>query len=248
MKLLSLLISLMLGAAVLLVFIRPWGALQPTIEGARKTPPAVPANHAPLDPAAEDGTARVDAGVKPAEATAKPPPEVGEPQEPKPEQPKTHLLAREQADAERSAALKDKTHATKPTPPETKRYFQVKVRDAGTLEVDLPAAKTLVIRLAGIDSREADETCNRENGTKWPCGAKSRAALIRLIRYRAVTCTLPPGGETDDFAARCSLMGQDLSVWLVRRGWATPKHDAEPALGEALAAAKTEGVGLWARD
>ena len=40
-------------------------------------------------------------------------------------------------------------------------------------------------------------------------------------------------------------MGQDLSAWLVRQGWATPKDGAEPALGEALKAAKTERLGLW---
>ncbi|MGB6949377.1 MAG: thermonuclease family protein, partial [Methyloceanibacter sp.] len=79
----------------------------------------------------------------------------------------------------------------------------------------------------------------------WPCGAKARAALTRYIRYRAVTCTLPPGGESADFAARCSLRGRDLSVWLVRRGWARPKSD-EPEFTKAMAAAINERLGLWA--
>ena len=131
--------------------------------------------------------------------------------------------------------MEDKSHATTPKPPVTKLYFKVKVRDAGTLEAALPKAETVVvIRLDGVAARKADETCTKGDGTIWPCGAQARGALVHLIRTRAVTCTLPPGGEQAEFAARCSVMGQDLSAWLVRQGWATPKEDAEPALTEAL--------------
>lgn len=246
MKFLSLLVSLMLGAAVILVFIRPWGAWQSTIEDASHESPAAPAKPPPAVGGAEGGTAGV---VEPGSATSGAPRANGAPPEPTPEEPtpeelRPHLLAREQAEAERSAALKDKAEATAPKPVETKRYFKVKVRDAGTLEADLPGER-VVIRLAGIDSHEADATCKREDGTIWPCGAKARAALTRYIRYRAVTCTVPGGGESGDFAARCSLRGQDLSVWLVRRGWARPKSD-EPEFTKAMAAAITERLGLWA--
>jgi endonuclease YncB( thermonuclease family) len=156
------------------------------------------------------------------------------------------MLAAEKAEAERSAALEQK--AAKPVPRETKRYFKVRVRDAGTLEAGLLPTDTVLIRLEGIDAREANETCKKENGTSWPCGAKARAALTRFIRTRAVTCTLPQGGETKDFAARCSVMGQDLSTWLVRQGWATPQKGAEPELAKALDAAKSERLGLWQSD
>ena len=164
----------------------------------------------------------------------------------KPAEPKTHLLAREQADAERSAALKDKTHATAPAPPDDQALFQGEGARRGHAGSRLAQSeKAVVIRIDGIAAREADETCKRDDGTIWPCGAQARGALIHLIRTRAVTCTLPPGGEAAEFAARCSVMGQDLSAWLVRQGWATPKDGTEPALGEALKAAKTERLGLW---
>ena len=107
------------------------------------------------------------------------------------------MLAAEKAEAERNAALQQK--AATPLPRETKRYFKVRVRDAGTLEAGLLPTDTVVIRLEGIDAREADETCKKENGASWPCGAKARAALIRFIRSRAVTCTLPQGGEDQGF-------------------------------------------------
>ena len=236
MKLLSLILSLLLGAAVLLFFLRPWAGKLTIESGAGKEQAPAPAGATPAPPAS-DATGAVGTPPKPEDA---------DPPGAKQAEPKTHLLAREQADPERSAALQDKSHATAPTPPETKLYFKVKVRDAGTLEADLPKSeKVVVIRIDGIAAREADETCKRDDGTTWPCGAQARGALIHLIRTRAVTCTLPPGGEQSDFAARCSVMGQDLSTWLVRQGWATPKEGAEPALSEALKAAKTERLGLW---
>ena len=152
------------------------------------------------------------------------------------------MLANEKAEAERSAALQQK--AATPTPRETKRYFKVKVLDAGTLEAG-PPTEAVVIRLEGIDTHEADETCKAESGKTWPCGAKARAALTLFIRSRAVTCTVPPGAAANDFAARCSVMDQDLSAWLVRRGWATPQGNSEAELAKALDAAKTEKLGLW---
>lgn len=241
MKTLSLLFSLLLGAAVLVIFVQPWGALEKML-GPTATREAAPAK--PLTP--PEQTATVEATpAKPPEAVA-PQPAIPQPEAPKaaePADPKAHLLAAEKAESERNAALAQKA-ATR-LPRETKRYFKVRVRDAGTLEAGLLPTDAVVIKLDGIDAREADETCKKENGASWPCGAKARAALIRFIRSRAVTCTLPQGGETKDFAARCSVVGQDLSTWLVRQGWATPQKGAEPELAKALDAAKTERLGLW---
>lgn len=243
MKTLSLLFSLLLGAAVLVIFVQPWGALEKML-GPTATREAAPAK--PLTP--PEQTATVEATpAKPPEAVAPqpaiPPPA---PKAAEPADPKAHLLAAEKAEAERNAALEQK--AATPLPRETKRYFKVRVRDAGTLEAGLLPTDTVMIKLEGIDAREADETCKKESGASWPCGAKARAALIRFIRSRAVTCTLPQGVETKDFAARCSVVGQDLSIWLVRQGWATPQKGAEPELDKALDAAKTERLGLWQSD
>ncbi len=244
MKTLSLLFSLLLGAAVLLIFVQPWGALEKML-GPTATREAAPAK--PLTP--PDSTATVEATpAKPPEAAA-PQPATPPPEAPKAVEaadPKAHMLAAEKAEAERNAALQQK--AATPLPRETKRYFKVRVRDAGTLEAGLLPTDTVVIRLEAIDAREADETCKKANGASWPCGAKARAALTLFVRSRAVTCTLPQGSETKDFAARCSVMGQDLSTWLVRQGWATPQKGAEPELAKALDAAKTERLGLWQSD
>jgi endonuclease YncB( thermonuclease family) len=244
MKTLPLLFSLLLGAAVLLIFVQPWDALE-KMPGVTATREAAPAK--PLTPPEQTATVETTP-AKPPEAAA-PPPAAPRPEAPKatePADPKAHLLAAEKAEAERNAALQQK--AATPLPRETKRYFKVRVRDAGTLEAGLLPTDTVVIRLEGIDAREADETCKKENGASWPCGAKARAALIRFIRSRALTCTLPQGVEAKDFAARCSVVGQDLSTWLVRQGWATPQKGAERELAKALEAAKTERLGLWQSD
>lgn len=242
MKILSLFVSLLLGAAVLLVFLQPWDALQTSSH----------THDAPANPfASAESTTAVDTVTpKPAEVTPKPamPPASTTPDAANPAGPKTHVLANEKAEAERSAALDDQMHATAPPPRETKRYFKVRVRDAETLEAGLLPTDSVVIRLEGIDAREADETCKKESGATWPCGTEARAALAGFIRYRAVTCTLPPGGEIKDFVARCSVMGQDLSTWLVRQGWATPQAAAEPTLAKALDTAKTEHRGFWQAD
>ena len=241
MKILSLLFSLLLGAAVLLFFLQPWDRLERMLggTGTREAAPAKPSG------AGEETAAVETAPPKLPEAAAPPP--APTPVAPAvapntPTDPKTNLLANEKAEAERSAALQQK--AATPAPRETKRYFKVKVLDAGTFEAG-PPTEAVVIRLEGIDTHEADETCKTRSGKTWPCGAKARAALTLFIRSRAVTCSVPQGATSNDLAARCSVMDQDLSTWLVRRGWATPQGNSEPELAKALDAAKTEKLGLW---
>ena len=235
MKVLSLLFSLLLGAAVLLFFLQPWAALERLL-GDTVTHEAAPF---------ESTAAVEEAPPQPSKAAPLPAGPTAMPSAPPtaaPTDPKTHMLANEKAEAERSAALQQ--NAARAAPRETKRYFKVKVLDAGTLEAG-PPTEAVVIRLEGIDTHEADETCETKSGKTWPCGAKARAALTLFIRSRAVTCTVPQGTASNDLAARCSVMDQDLSTWLVRRGWATPQGDSEADLAKALHAAKTEKLGLW---
>ena len=237
MKILSLLFSLLLGAAVLLFFLQPLDRLEKMFgdTARREAAPAKPSG------AGEETAAVETAPPKRSEAAARPP--TAAPAEaPKAPDPQPNLLANEKAEAERSAALQQK--AATPTPRETKRYFKVKVLDAGTLEAG-PPTEAVVIRLEGIDTYEADETCKTKSGKTWPCGAKARTALTLFIRSRAVTCTVPQGAASNDLAARCSVMDQDLSTWLVRRGWATPQGNSEAEFAKALDAAKTEKLGLW---
>jgi endonuclease YncB( thermonuclease family) len=150
------------------------------------------------------------------------------------------LLAREKAEAERLAALKQKDETVAKPAPNTKLYYRVVVRDGGTLE-----AGGIVISLGGIAARDADAECKDEKGKAWPCGARARAALTRLIRARAVSCALPASGEQKSFTARCAVGDIDLSVWMVGQGWAKPKEPKEAALAEAEKAAHKKRIGIW---
>jgi endonuclease YncB( thermonuclease family) len=278
-------VAVLLGLGVVLFFaLRLWDVAPDRREAApadAKAPvtvttqaePAAPAMGSPPtapEPGAPTVEAAKSAEAKPVEAK----PVEAKPLEPRPGETKPHLLAREQAEQDRLAGLKQ-GHAVTPEPPKTKLYFKVKVRDGSTLEAAPPApasaeevstvtappgapsaatgaagaeasaAGGLVIRLEGIAVREVGATCINEEGFAWPCGASARAALVKLIRSRAVTCTLPPGGERPEFASRCSVAGTDLATWMVRHGWAEPKQGGEQALADALKAAKGEHAGIW---
>lgn len=158
--------------------------------------------------------------------------------------PKHILLAPEQAEQQRLASLEQKQHAIDPAaappPAPTKLYYRVKVRDADTLE-----AGPTVITLDGIKARPPDASCTDADGKDWPCGAEAKLALSKFIRYRAVSCALPQGGEQPAFASRCRVGNTDLSTWMVREGWALPEPGAEPPLADAADAAKHDHLGIW---
>ena len=124
--------------------------------------------------------------------------------------------------------------------PTTKTYYRVTVPNSGTLK-----AGEVVIKLDGIVVRPTDAQCQDEKGKSWPCGAAAKAALMRLVRARAVVCALPQTAEQKSFTTRCAVSGTDLSTWMVRQGWAKPIDPLEPALADASRAAKSERIGLW---
>ncbi len=125
------------------------------------------------------------------------------------------------------------------TPTEKRLFYRVTVRDGGTLQ----AGQTL-ITLDGISGLEAGTRCKDANGRDWPCGTQARAALVRLIRGRAVRCDVP----RDDpavFSARCMVGGTDLALWMVRHGWAKPEGSADETLAQAAETARASKAGLW---
>jgi endonuclease YncB( thermonuclease family) len=242
MELASRIVSFVLGIAVMVLLLWPvtvpvgfgevwWASRQ--AQSRHQTPPSP----SPPQPEWARPASLPTAEVKPPAPPAPPPHAVA----PSAETPSPAPVAGDRAAPEQHAALKenDKTGAVAPQAA-TKRYYRVSVRNGGTLQ-----AGKVVIRLSGIAARNADATCKDAHGKDWPCGAAAKAALTRLIHARAVTCVLPKSGEHNIFDASCTVAGTDLSTWLVRQGWATPKEPNEPALAEAAAAAKSEKLGLW---
>ena len=235
MELASRILSILLGAAVMVLLLWPvtiplgfgevwWASRQAHPPGKRDAAPkAAPASEPAL--------------AKPESSPAAP----SVPQEPEPIAkngetaiPKPQVAALDSAD--KTGALGPQAASPQAA---TKIYRRVTVRDGGTLQAD-----GVVIRLDGIAARDAEATCKNARGKTWRCGAAAKAALTKLIRGRAVTCTLPKSGEHNIIVARCSVGDLDLSTWVLRQGWAEPKN-AEAPLAEAATAAKKERLGLW---
>jgi endonuclease YncB( thermonuclease family) len=235
MELASRIVSILLGAAATLFVLWPvtnplgfgevWWASRKAQSPSRRMPAAAPESK----PATETPVASQASGsphaVSPNPAAQKQVP---------PERAKTNAA---QAVVPKESEVTGAVKAPAVAPQAAKLYRWVTVRDGGTLQ-----AGKVVIRLAGISARGSDAVCTSAQGKTWPCGIAAKTALARLIRGRAVHCTLPKAGEHNIFEARCSVGGADLSTWMVRQGWAEPR---DPALAKAGTAAKDERLGLW---
>lgn len=238
MALASRILSILLGIAVMALMLWPiniplgfgqaWWAKD--IAASRKLP----------EPQTEPPASSLIAGTQP--PTANQPPTQAEPsvQAPSDQTAARPAPAPEAGDGKKVAALKkDKAAPEAPSPP-TKLYYKVHVIDAGTIQ-----SGAIVITLADISARDVKATCKDAKGRAWRCGEAGRVALMRLIRTRAVSCTLPQAGEQKTFTARCSVGETDLSTWLVRQGWVNARDNPDKALADAEDAAKKDKAGIW---
>jgi endonuclease YncB( thermonuclease family) len=97
------------------------------------------------------------------------------------------------------------------------------------------------VRLRGIDAPEFNQVCNKDGAT-YPCGRRSREALVRLTRGRMVSCT---GWERDRYGrllGNCVAAGTDLNRVQVEAGWAVAYGDYFDEQEQARA----KKLGLWA--
>jgi len=177
MKVLSALFSVLLGTAVLPIFLRPWGALQnmwqrPS-QGETSTvnPAASTQATAPTDTSAYKPAGAVPAPKPPSASPTPDPAKSGET--------KTHLLANEQAEAARSAALSGKI----PDAPHDKTLFQGKGARCRN-----PPANSVVIRLDGIKAHEADETCKTKDAAALRRQGACRARKLHSLSRRHLRC------------------------------------------------------------
>jgi endonuclease YncB( thermonuclease family) len=114
------------------------------------------------------------------------------------------------------------------------------VLDAGTLKAD-----GVIIRLAGIDAPQLDETCPSRLGGTWPCGVRARTALRAFVRRFAITCSDIVRAGNGPVTATCRRNTIDLATWMVEQGWALPADNAPEALTEAARTAREERKGRW---
>lgn len=110
---------------------------------------------------------------------------------------------------------------------------EARVIDAGTIQID-----DKVIRLFGIVVPSPRQKCLR-GALPWLCGAAAKSYLKEIADRKAARCT-----PVLTFNARCTVSGKDLSLEMVRAGWAVADEVGDayrPAEAEARAAKR----GLW---
>lgn len=98
------------------------------------------------------------------------------------------------------------------------------------------------IRLFGMDAPEKAQRCERD-GACYRCGDDATRALKSIVGDSQVTCS-PTGAKTyGRIVATCEAGGVDLSVEMVRQGWALPywRYLSEvPTVAASIVAAYSE--------
>jgi endonuclease YncB( thermonuclease family) len=101
------------------------------------------------------------------------------------------------------------------------------------------------VRLEGIDSPEASQSCARKWTGTWSCGAAATKALSRLIAGRRVECEARGHDKYGRTLGICFVDGRDINAEMVRTGlaWAFVKYSTTYV--EAEAEARALKVGIW---
>lgn len=101
------------------------------------------------------------------------------------------------------------------------------------------------IRLNGIDTPEANQSCLDDTGKRWRCGREATLALSTIVGDRVITCK---GDDRDKYGrliAVCFLETKDLNAEMVRHGWALAYRKYSSNYIEEEANAKAKKLGLW---
>ena len=116
---------------------------------------------------------------------------------------------------------------------------QARVIDGDTIEV---AGQR--IRLHAVDAPERRQPCSH-NGKPWQCGEAATKALAGKIGRRSVTCEERDQDRYGRIVAVCYAGGEDLSAWMVRRGWALAYRRYSLDYVEEEADAREARKGIW---
>ena len=103
------------------------------------------------------------------------------------------------------------------------------------------------IRLHGIDTPEAKQTC-KADGKQWRCGQEATFALANIIGRTWVDCVERDRDRYGRIVAVCRVggpKGKDLGAWMVSEGWALAYRKYSLDYVAAEDAARKAGRGLW---
>lgn len=101
------------------------------------------------------------------------------------------------------------------------------------------------IRLFGIDAPEGRQTCERADGSAWPCGREATTLLKRLVSGSAVACRGRDEDRYGRLVATCTAGDTDLGAELVRRGMAVAYRAHSTSYTDEENEARDARRGLW---
>ena len=107
------------------------------------------------------------------------------------------------------------------------------VFDAGTI-----TSNDVIYKIKDIITPTARQKCKR-GALPWLCGAAAKKFLSTLIDNKILKCAIMEINEV-----QCFLEGRDLSILLIKNGWAVPLNNNKDALDAEMNARKKE-LGLW---
>ncbi|MGV8900153.1 MAG: thermonuclease family protein [Burkholderiaceae bacterium] len=100
------------------------------------------------------------------------------------------------------------------------------------------------IRLYGIYIPPTGQTCYSFI-RPMPCGSRAALALNFKIEGDFVHCTQRLRHVDGSLTASCTLDNEDLSEWLLQKGWAVALPDAPFHYSALEKIAQSRGIGIW---
>lgn len=100
------------------------------------------------------------------------------------------------------------------------------------------------IYLYGIYIPPTERTCQTFI-QPMPCGTRASLALEFKISGDFVRCTERVRNADGSITASCNANGDDLSAWMLQRGWALALPDAPFQYAAMEKIARSRGLGVW---
>ena len=116
------------------------------------------------------------------------------------------------------------------------------IPESGFIELQ---GKELLLR--GVQIIPQNATCMDSHG-QWSCGKLAWKAIKNKLDSGPVHCTLISNlqnTERNSEQANCLLKKENLSIWLVSRGWALTSKEPEEFLSRPENIARENNEGIW---
>jgi endonuclease YncB( thermonuclease family) len=101
-----------------------------------------------------------------------------------------------------------------------------------------------VVHLYGIYIPPTDQTCYTFVRPS-PCGTRTAMALDFKISGQFVHCTPHATNPDGSIVASCRVENEDLSEWMLQRGWAVAAPGAPFEYTTMERIAQSRGIGIW---